>query len=154
MGLDMYLTKKTYVKNWSHQTKEETFTISVKKGGKKFDGIQTKRISYIEEEVMYWRKFNALHAWFVRECQDGVDDCRDAYVDDDKLKDLLHILKQIDANHSLADELLPTQQGFFFGSYTYDEWYYKDVKDTIKVLEKEFDDNGNLSGSYYYHSSW
>lgn len=25
--------------------------------------------------VAYWRKVNAVHAWFVRECQDGVDEC-------------------------------------------------------------------------------
>ena len=152
MGLDMYLTKKTYVKNWKHMSKEELHTISVKKGGKKLESIQPKRISYIEEEVMYWRKFNALHSWFVKECQGGEDDCKTYYVDDEKITELLDILKRIDADHSLADELLPTQEGFFFGSTTYDEWYYSDVKETIKVLEKEI--MGDMSGSYYYHSSW
>ncbi len=32
MGLDMYLSKKTYVKNWSHQTPEETHSVEVRKG--------------------------------------------------------------------------------------------------------------------------
>ena len=34
MGLDMYLTRKTYVKQWSHQTPEERFEITITKGGK------------------------------------------------------------------------------------------------------------------------
>lgn len=154
MGLDMYLTKKTYVKNWEHNRPEEKFTITIKKGGKKFNDIQTKRVSYIIEEAMYWRKFNALHAWFVKECQDGNDDCKDYYVDDEKLIELLGILKQIDKDHSKADELLPTADGFFFGNTNYDEWYYNDVKNTIKMLEDEMDENGNFYGSYYYRSSW
>ena len=33
MGLDMYLTKETYVKQWDHQTDEERHEVSVKKGG-------------------------------------------------------------------------------------------------------------------------
>ena len=32
------------------------------------------------EEVAYWRKFNALHNWFVQNCQDGVDECQYAEV--------------------------------------------------------------------------
>ena len=63
-------------------------------------------------------------------------------------------LKQIDKDHSKADELLPTADGFFFGNTNYDEWYYNDVKNTIKMLEDEMDENGNFYGSYYYRSSW
>ena len=29
MGLDMYLEKRTYVKNWDHQTPEERHTVTV-----------------------------------------------------------------------------------------------------------------------------
>ena len=34
MGLDMYLSKKTYVQNWDFHKPEEKHTISIKKGGK------------------------------------------------------------------------------------------------------------------------
>lgn len=29
-----------------------------------------------DNEFAYWRKFNALHAWFVKNCQNGVDQCQ------------------------------------------------------------------------------
>ena len=37
---------------------------------------------------------------------------------------------------SVAEELLPTTSGFFFGSTNYDQWYYADVEDTIKIIER------------------
>jgi hypothetical protein len=33
MGLDMYLSKKTYVKQWEHNPPEETYEVTVTKGG-------------------------------------------------------------------------------------------------------------------------
>ncbi len=54
-------------------------------------------------------------------------------------------------NPELADELLPTGSGFFFGSTSYDEYYYQDILDTVSMLEECLSDT---SGEYYYHSSW
>lgn len=150
MGLDMYLSKRTYVKNWDHQTADEKHQISIKKSGKVRKDIKPKRISSIIEEVAYWRKFNALHMWFVKNVQKGVDDCGDYYVSDDKLKELLAELEQVVKDKSKAAEILPTASGFFFGSTQYDEYYFQDVKDTIKIL-KELVKEG---GDFYYQSSW
>jgi len=75
MGLDMYLTKKHYVQNWAHNPKEQEVKITVKVGGKKHPMINTKKITYITEEAIYWRKSNQIHKWFVDTCQDGEDDC-------------------------------------------------------------------------------
>ena len=80
MGLDMYLNKKTYVKQWDHQSPEEKYEVVVTKGGKPVDGIKASRVKYIEEEVGYWRKANQIHRWFVTNIQDGVDNCGDYYV--------------------------------------------------------------------------
>jgi hypothetical protein len=95
MGLDMYLTKQTYVKRWDHQSPEDKFSVTVEKGGKPYDAIKPERICYVAEEVAYWRKANAIHAWFVRECQGGVDDCRLGYVDTEKLKELLDTVNKV-----------------------------------------------------------
>lgn len=182
MGLDMYLSKKTYVKRWSHQTPEELNEVTVLKGGKPRKEIKPERVSYIEEEVAYWRKFNALHAWFVGECADGVDNCQPVYVPLEKLEEVLGILKQVSEklNNSKivtkvvknwrgeddevqvyeceeeVEELFSPQSGFFFGSTEIDEWYKENVDDTIEVLEnllKEEEANGR-NGDYYYTASW
>ena len=56
-------------------------------------------------------------------------------------------------NPKIANELLPTGDGFFFGSTEYNEWYYNDVKETAEVLTKELAIENN-QGEYYYRSSW
>jgi hypothetical protein len=153
MGLDMYLEKRTYVKRWEWKTEEglPQFDVTVKFGGKDYPQIKTERVSGLVEEVGYWRKFNALHQWFVDECGDGVDECQPIYVPSEKLVELLDVCKRIKADHSLASELLPTQDGFFFGSVEYGQYYFEDIDQTIEILEGEVPFDG---GSYTYQASW
>ena len=156
MGLDMYLSKKTYVKQWDHQSPEEKYDVVVTKGGEPVEGIKASRVKYIEEEIGYWRKANAIHKWFVDTVQEGEDDCGDYYVNDNELQTLLDLCKQVmdDFNQTggiKAHELLPCQSGFFFGSTDYDEWYFKYIKLTILILEDALEDRG---GEIYYTSSW
>lgn len=181
MGLDMYLTKKTYVKQWEHHTPENKFEVVVKKGGVTYPHINPNRVSYVEEEVMYWRKFNALHNWFVEVVQGGRDECQTSYVDTEQLNELVNVLRQVKESlekskkgvvevvggwrngeeykvpievyedTSVAEELLPTASGFFFGGTEYDEYYFDEVCRTLEVLEKELE---IPSDGYYYHSSW
>lgn len=158
----MYLYKKTYVKNWEHNGPENQHKITVKKGGKVRTDIKPERISYITEEVAYWRKFNALHGWFVNECANGVDECQSIYVSGEVLSKLLEILKQVkttidksqkkvtvlkdwngeDYEYEVYDceeqvkELLPPTEGFFFGGYEVDEYYKQNVEETINIIEE------------------
>lgn len=101
MGLDMYLYKRTYVKNWDHNPPEDKIQITVKRGGKKHPTIDTKKITYIQEEVGYWRKANQIHNWFVQNVQKGVDECQESWVDESKLKELLQICLAIRENCKL-----------------------------------------------------
>jgi hypothetical protein len=158
MGLDQNLFKKTYVKNWSFMDKPELHEVTVKKAGKVRKDIDKKKISSIVEEVAYWRKANQIHRWFVENVQDNVDDCREYYVSFEQLEKLLSICETVLAakNDTLSASLLPPMQGFFFGSYEFDDWYYENVSNTIDQL-KECIINGTVdSGSkdYYYSSSW
>jgi len=91
MGLDMYLYKRTYVKNWKHDNPEDKVEITVKRGGEKHPTIDTDKVTYIQEEVGYWRKANQIHKWFVDNVQNGVDECQESWVDESKLKELLQI---------------------------------------------------------------
>ena len=182
MGLDMYLTKKTYVKQWAHQKPEEQFEVIVKKGGVTYPNINPNRINNVEEEVMYWRKFNALHNWFVQNVQGGVDECQTSYVDREKIEELVGVLRQVKESleksakgvvevvggwrdgkeykvpletfldTEVAEELLPTASGFFFGGTEYDEYYFEQVVETLEVLEKELEDE--KAYDFYYHASW
>ena len=55
---------------------------------------------------------------------------------------------------SVAEELLPTQSGFFFGGTAYDEWYVKDIENTIQIIEKVLKETDFDIYAIYYCSSW
>jgi hypothetical protein len=95
MGLDMYLSKKHYIKNWDHTKPEERFAISVRQGGKRLSAIKPQRVTNVVEEVAYWRKANQIHRWFVENVQDGNDDCKEYYVSREKLKELLDTVNTV-----------------------------------------------------------
>jgi hypothetical protein len=150
MGLDMYLSKKTYVKYWEHNG-DNNYDVKVTKAGNPTN-INPKKVSYIVEEVGYWRKANAIHQWFVDNCQGGVDDCRDAYVSRENLEQLLNLCKIVSIDNDKAEQLLPTASGFFFGGTGYDEWYYEGINSTIEILEEALSDGD--ADEFSYHSSW
>lgn len=156
MGLDMYLNKKTYVQQWSHQQPDEKFHVTVKRGDKVYKGIKPSRVTHIVEQVGYWRKANHIHQWFVTNCQDGEDNCSEYYVPASKLKELMEVCREVLSARSTekSEELLPTQSGFFFGSTDYDQYYYEDVAETFNMLGLLMAEDPNGEGDYYYQSSW
>ena len=102
-------------------------------------------------EIGYWRKANAIHRWFVENCQDGIDNCATYYVDEKDLRELRELCKMVLRRKNKASEILPTQEGFFFGIKDYDEMYFYDIEQTIEIcnwaLSQDFD-------YFEYHSSW
>ena len=55
---------------------------------------------------------------------------------------------------SVAMELLPAQDGFFFGSTTYDQWYAGDVEGTVEKLERVLGNPALQGTDFYYQASW
>lgn len=53
---------------------------------------------------------------------------------------------------SMAQSLLPTTRGFFFGSTDYDVWYWRNILSTAEQLKECL--KLPLDWSFYYHSSW
>lgn len=102
MGLDMYLSKHTYVRRWNHESTDERYAVAVKRGGKPVRSIKPERVSYVVEEVVYWRKANAIHAWFVRNGADGIDNCQDVEVSREQLQTLLDLVTTVLAASKLA----------------------------------------------------
>lgn len=152
----MYLTKKTYVGgNYDFNKVEGDVRLNVR--GNDLP-VKLNRLTYVIEDVGYWRKANQIHKWFVDNVQGGVDDCSKYEVDVEKLKELLKICKKVKKDHSLAEQLLPTQSGFFFGGTSYDEYYFYDIDTTIKILTpllKELKAQPETIYSYIeYQSSW
>jgi hypothetical protein len=152
MGLDMYLYKKNYIRTDEFYKEEVRNEVIVKTGGEIDTKIKPNRIKYIVEEVGYWRKANQIHKWFVDNVQNGNDNCGNYWVGSETLKELLDVCKKVQADHSLAESLLPSASGFFFGGTEYDEWYFNDIDNTIKIIEECLTDDGG--DDFEYSSSW
>lgn len=139
----MYLTAKRFI--WTDDDEIQKY---LKKS------LNTDyRVEYVELEIGYWRKANQIHRWFVNNIQDGNDDCGTYSVSEDKLKELLEVVNNALKSKS-PELLLPTQNGFFFGSTEYDEYYLSDLKNTKKIIEKFLDFKDKDKYDIYYHSSW
>jgi len=152
MGLDMYLSKRTYVQNWDHQKPSQRHLVVVLKDNEVQHHIKSDRITDVVEQIMYWRKSNAIHAWFVENIQEGIDECQESSVTLDDLKKLVSICEQVVEDRN--PELLPTSSGFYFGSTEHDSYYYEDVEETAKVLREEIESNQDEYPNYIYQASW
>jgi len=150
MGLDMYLYKKTYVKHWEHNG-DNNYKVEVSKAGKPVN-IDPKKVTYIVEEAGYWRKANQIHNWFVENVQNGKDECQESYVSREQLEELLGVCRIVKIDKEKAEQLLPTQSGFFFGGTEYDEYYYQDIDSTIEILEEALGDES--ADDFAYRASW
>lgn len=148
----MHLSKKYYIgAHYEHNNITGQFEIL--KNGKRLN-IDLNEVNSIDCEVAYWRKSNAIHAWFVKNVQEGEDNCKQYYVCREQLKELLGICESIAANHELSEALLPVKSGFFFGPTEYDDWYFSGIDNTIDQISKLDLEGEDCSFDYYYESSW
>ena len=94
------------------------------------------------KEVAYFRKVNFLLPFF-----EYGENCSRLEIDDYKIDELLVKCKQVLEDHSLAETLLPTQGGFFFGNSEYNDWYFEDVKevyDKFSEIAEDFNSDEDM----------
>jgi hypothetical protein len=131
MGLDMYLTAKQYLSDYNDQDKAISTEIM-----RHFPELSEQHtVREVSVRVGYWRKANAIHRWFVDNVQEGTDDCRNYPVLRERLQELRNTCERVLAFRELATAQLPPSSGFFFGSDEVDEWYYRDLEETIKIID-------------------
>jgi hypothetical protein len=154
MGLDMYFSAKKYMSKYFDAADVER----IEKINDIFGVTGIEDGDYGAQEVTfrvaYWRKANAIHKWFVDNCQGGLDECQETWISREQMQQLIDICKEILKDRKKADELLPTASGFFFGSTTYDEWYERDLEYTVERFEKILADPAFEKADFYYQSSW
>jgi hypothetical protein len=180
MGLDMYLTAKVSTKNWSFEP-ENNFNVKVTNNG---IPLKLPEITGVTVNVGYWRKANAIHGWFVDNCQNGIDECQKTHVSMDRLLDLkdacqktldslentpkgtkeyiygysngepMTTTKEVYLMDEVAETELPPTEGFFFGTSDIDEWYIQDLKDTLEIIKECEELTKDNEVEFYYQSSW
>lgn len=157
MGLDMYFYLNKYDSQcrWDEEKKVLHYDDDLKELEDYIYRVDASKVVLTDYEVGYFRKFNALHSYIVKNFANGEDDCRKIYLSTRDIKQILETLKEV--NEDNASQVLPNQTGFFFGSQEYDEWYFKDVENAIELFEKvlkvlESDNRGKWD--FYYEASW
>ena len=164
MGLDMYLEARKFIRkvDWqrTHNLPAGAEPIKTAEYQAILSGLPEGIDEYgdfggahISITVGYWRKVNAIHNWFVDNCGGGVDDCQPITVRQDQLIGLRALVSEVLENHDKAQDLLPTSEGFFFGTYEYDEWYFEGLEQTKLILDKALSLDENLF-DFVYQASW
>ena len=113
--------------------------------------LQKQADAYWEPYDAYFRKVNFLFKYF--EDRGKMVDEYYAFVEQEDVEDIIYKCERILKDNSLAHALLPTQNGFFFGSTDYDGWYFSDVKDCLKQM-KQFLKLFKKPGTGYVIFSW
>lgn len=112
------------------------------------------------DEIMYWRKANAIHGYFTRDWT-GEDNCVPIPVSIDSILELKQICNDILTMRAEGDleELedycateLPTTIGFFFGGYEYDDWYFNNIQHTYDFLNELTKDEDWEKHEYFYYA--
>lgn len=155
MGLDMYLFKR---------------------GGMNID--TNEKIQ--DEELGYWRKFNALHGCILELTHANPDsNCEEISLSKEDIEDILRTLKQVQsiltmARHVQLDSIdgesstdytfyqgviddvcaiFPPCSGFFWGGTDIDNWFELEVADSIPIFEKALV-LANEGEEIYYYCWW
>ena len=171
VGLDMYLRRHTSVQHYWLAMMGDGVKPKVELTDIPF--VDVEKIVAIVEEVCYWRKVNCVHQWFVDNVQDGEDDCGSYNVNVEELVELAKLCMAVHGhylgnknNHGapkkkaqkFAEEKLPVQHGFFFGSNEYDKQYFLDIEKTIDMLNPLILELLNVDNKMHqwlkYSSSW
>lgn len=186
MGLDMYMDVRRSV--YPSMDTEEHAKLKAIMDGQMAGSFLSNADSFddvihIGQRVAYWRKANAIHAWFVENVQGGVDECQEVEVSEEDLTKLVAVCAEVldllnpfceevydtndwerdavipDEVRDKAEALLTPTNGFFFGSTSIDQWYYSGIRYTYDRLKEllawlEKERSENRYWSVIYHSSW
>lgn len=151
MGLDMYLKGKRYLRTYVEESDDAKIANSITQHFPEINSAGIK-VNQVECELGYWRKANAIHAWFVRNVQDGVDECQETWLERGDLEKLLEAVNTVLANPEQAKDVLPPQEGFFFGNTDIDQYYIADLEYTRDMIERILKLDNNWD--FYYRASW
>ena len=108
-----------------------------------------ENIEDTDVELVYWRKANAIHSFFVGE--KDYESCDVIEVSKEMLVELLNKCEEVIKNKDKAEDILPSCSGFFFGSTLYEDYYFQDLQETIDKITPIISDEEIKDGELYYY---
>ncbi|WP_349533742.1 hypothetical protein [Leuconostoc citreum] len=99
--------------------------------------------------VHSWRKANQIRQWFVSHFDQDSDEQLRISLKEDAIDALIAEIELVLQNPELAPYLMPTSDGFFFGSTDYDEDYFEELRDTLQYLINDFEYDPDKEQIFY-----
>lgn len=183
MGLDMSIARRNYVKNWNHDKEHRYTISVKRNGKKseidpkKITYIEEEVARWRKANAIHkWFVKNVQggeddcrdYSVSEEQLRELIETCETVIVASELVKGkikngytydkkgrrtpIMEVGKYI-KDPTVAEHLLPTTDGFFFGSTDYDEWYYEDLVDTVRQLKEALKTKGECA-DYVYRSSW
>ncbi len=156
MGLDMYVNirhKNTQSKldayeAWEQKYSYEEFQRLTEEQKEEYRNSEPEYDNDMYgKELMYWRKANQIHNWFVQNCQGGVDDCERHVITVADLKKLKELCEKILTMTEIKQELRPTYPNGWFEEPVY---VIKDVRLlTLEGVEYASEHLPSCSGFFF-----
>ena len=110
-----------------------------------------------KKKIGYFRKINFLVSFFELWFGKPVENLQEIEIDKLDIEELLRRCNIVLEDHSEAENMLPTHEGFFFGNTEYDEEYFNDVKKVKEYIENtllpeidELKDTESISFKIWY----
>lgn len=172
MGLDMYLYARKVNTSFRKGDIDVKYPCELQDFENLMKDFEESLIIKNDYKIGYWRKFSALHHFIVEHFGEGEDNCQPIWLDKCEIEDTLKILETVKKSfdnakiieqkenyiiydNPIAQQLLPTKGGFFFGNLKYDSDYLDNLDYAIYIFEmalkllKE-----NPFYDIYYQASW
>ena len=102
-------------------------------------------------EAAYFRKCNMLHTWVTAYCEREPENCEEIKLPRSAVEKIISDAAIVLSNLTLGPKILPTADGFFFGSTDYDDIYIRKVthiRDDLREMLDSFD------ARWFYYVEW
>lgn len=99
----------------------------------------------------YWlRKVNCLQGYFEDNYEiENLTEQRFTLEDVEELKEITDNILQNQDDHEYIESHFPPTQGFFYGNYDINEWYFDDVKEVNTIINEILETDNILEMTYW-----
>ncbi len=143
MGLGMFLIGRVYT--WYNNANNFQVLLNL------FPKLSKFKFYSIDILLGYWSNAYGIHGWFLENTE--YNNGYKRIILREYLKKLLHKCKEVKQDKSKMEELFPLPENYksCYEYYKMEEWFLKDIEDTIRIIKNIF---SNLPKEWDMYYRW